>query len=91
MLAKSSGVQMRHVPYEGSAPALTDLLGGHISAMFVTPGAVMPYLRDKHALAVMGMPDVRARIEAQVMDPVVSTPSTGSRPPSGPRSCACRG
>ena len=33
-LASSAGVQLVHVPYKGSAPATTDLLGGVIDAQF---------------------------------------------------------
>lgn len=34
-----AGVEMEHVPYRGSAPALTDLMGGRIEAMFeLVPG-----------------------------------------------------
>jgi len=32
----STGVQMQHVPYKGSAPALIDLLGGQLAFMFDT-------------------------------------------------------
>jgi tripartite-type tricarboxylate transporter receptor subunit TctC len=46
-LAKASGVNMQHVPYKGSAPALQDLIGGRISTMFVTPGAIVPYLKSQ--------------------------------------------
>jgi tripartite-type tricarboxylate transporter receptor subunit TctC len=54
MLAKESGVPMRHVPYKGSAPALMDLLSGQIDMMFVTSGAAAPYVRSGkvRALAV---------------------------------------
>ena len=53
-LSKASGVEMVHVPYRGSAPALVDLVSGQISTMFVTPGAAVPYLKSGQirALAV---------------------------------------
>jgi tripartite-type tricarboxylate transporter receptor subunit TctC len=33
--------QMRHVPYKGSAPAVNDLLGGHVNATFETGPVVL--------------------------------------------------
>jgi tripartite-type tricarboxylate transporter receptor subunit TctC len=40
-----TGVSMIHVPYRGSAPALTDLMGGQVQAMFDTTPASMAYIR----------------------------------------------
>jgi tripartite-type tricarboxylate transporter receptor subunit TctC len=34
LLATMAGVKLTHVPYKGTGPALTDLLGGHIPMMF---------------------------------------------------------
>ena len=39
------GVSMQHVPYKGAGPALTDLLGGQISAMFDILGSSVQYIR----------------------------------------------
>jgi len=36
LLALKTGTTLNHVPYKGSAPALTDLLGGHLTFMFDT-------------------------------------------------------
>ncbi|TMI04490.1 MAG: tripartite tricarboxylate transporter substrate binding protein [Betaproteobacteria bacterium] len=40
-----AGVNMTHVPYRGSAPALADLLGGQVQVMFDTMPASIEYLR----------------------------------------------
>jgi tripartite-type tricarboxylate transporter receptor subunit TctC len=61
-----TGVQLTHVPYRGSAPALTDLMGGQVQVMFdVLPGS-LAHIQAGHvrALAVTtreradSMPDV---------------------------------
>jgi tripartite-type tricarboxylate transporter receptor subunit TctC len=49
-----TGVDMRHVPYRGAAPALTDLLGGQVQAMFDIMPSSIEYIRagNLRALAV---------------------------------------
>jgi len=49
-----TGIEMRHVPYRGSAPALIDLLSGQVQVMFDLMPASIGYIRaDKlRALAV---------------------------------------
>ncbi len=46
LLALSSGTQMIHVPYKGSAPALADLLGGQLTFMFDTVITSVPHIRS---------------------------------------------
>jgi tripartite-type tricarboxylate transporter receptor subunit TctC len=36
LFARAAGVGMTHVPYKGGAPALTDLVGGHINTMMTS-------------------------------------------------------
>jgi tripartite-type tricarboxylate transporter receptor subunit TctC len=50
----ATGVQMQHVPYKGSAPALTDLMGGQVQLMFDSMPSAMPHVKSGkiRALAV---------------------------------------
>jgi tripartite-type tricarboxylate transporter receptor subunit TctC len=40
-----AGVKIVHVPYKGSAPAVTDLLGGHVSLMFDNMPSALPHVK----------------------------------------------
>lgn len=50
----SAGVDIGHIPYKGSAPALTDLMGGQVDLMFEQIPAALPHVRagKLRALAV---------------------------------------
>src|SRR5437879_2029314 len=37
LLAHMAGITLTHIPYKGSAPALTDLLGGHVAIHLSSP------------------------------------------------------
>jgi tripartite-type tricarboxylate transporter receptor subunit TctC len=45
LLAKEGDVELRHVPYRGSAPGLQDLLGGQVAAMSSPVGDYLPHLK----------------------------------------------
>ena len=40
-----TGIDMLHIPYRGAAPALTDLLAGHVQVMFASMPAAIQYVR----------------------------------------------
>jgi tripartite-type tricarboxylate transporter receptor subunit TctC len=46
LLGKESGVDLRHVPYRGSAPGIQDLLGGQVTAMSSPIGDYLPHLKE---------------------------------------------
>ena len=56
LFASMAGIQMNHIPYRGSAQAVTDLLGGQVSAAMPGLAAMRPHMREgrARALAVTG-------------------------------------
>jgi tripartite-type tricarboxylate transporter receptor subunit TctC len=40
-----AGIEMVHVPYRGTAPALADLLGGQVQVLFMSPASSTGYIR----------------------------------------------
>ena len=45
MLNVMAGIDITHVPYKGTAPALSDLLGGQIPLIWSTPNSLMQYIQ----------------------------------------------
>lgn len=41
-----AGIEMTHVPYKGSAPAMTDLMSGQVDIMFNTMLSSMPFVKE---------------------------------------------
>ncbi|AZG11194.1 tripartite tricarboxylate transporter substrate binding protein [Pigmentiphaga sp. H8] len=53
-VAVQGNFRMSHVPFSGTAPALTNVLGGHVDLLYSTAASVMPQIRGGklRALAV---------------------------------------
>jgi tripartite-type tricarboxylate transporter receptor subunit TctC len=74
LFANMAGIKMTHVPYHGTAPALTDLMGGYIQLMFSDLGPALPLIKagKLRALAVTtaqrfaALPDVPPLTDAGV-------------------------
>lgn len=67
-----AGLDMIHVPYKGgAAPAVTDIIGGHVDVMFTTISSAMEYVKDKKIKAfavttkerLRELPDVPTMVE----------------------------
>lgn len=74
VFASMAGVQMTHIPYKGSGPAVTDMLGGQVDLMFDSITSARPHIQSGklRALAVTtakrsaALPDVPTVAEAGV-------------------------
>ncbi|WP_315835243.1 tripartite tricarboxylate transporter substrate binding protein [Bradyrhizobium prioriisuperbiae] len=66
LFLKQAGLEMTHVPYKGNAPALADVIGGQIPAMFSNLSDALPQANGGtvRMLAVSG--DARAPLAPQV-------------------------
>jgi tripartite-type tricarboxylate transporter receptor subunit TctC len=77
----AAGIDLLHVPYKGSAPALTDLIGGQVQLMFDSLPSAMPHLKAGtiRALAVTtpkrsaALPDVPTIAESGYPGFAIST------------------
>ena len=81
LLQRNTQVTIIHVPYKGAAPALTDLLGGHVVMFFSGMPPAMPHVKagKLRAIAVStakrspAAPDVPTVAESGVRDFDIST------------------
>ncbi len=72
LFATMAGIKLTHIPYKGSSPALTDLLGGHVAIYFSSLPPALSLIREGkvRALAVTGpkrsplLPDLPTVAEA---------------------------
>ncbi len=71
MFKTAAGIDITHIPYKGSAPAVADLVGGQVDAAFLVPGNITQFAKEGRArlIATSGatrfasMPDVPTMIE----------------------------
>jgi tripartite-type tricarboxylate transporter receptor subunit TctC len=77
----ATGVDMQHIPYKGSGPAITDLIGGQVNLMFDSLPSSMPHIKSGRIIAIAvttkkrssALPDVPTVAESGVPGFDVST------------------
>jgi tripartite-type tricarboxylate transporter receptor subunit TctC len=72
LFKRMTGIDMVHVPYRGSAPALTDLVGGSVDLMFDTIGSIMGQARDGNVKA-LGVTSLKRSSIAPEYPPIADT------------------
>ncbi len=52
LLKSRTGIDLMHVPYRGSSPAATDLMGGNVQVMFDNSPATLPFVQSQRMRAL---------------------------------------
>jgi tripartite-type tricarboxylate transporter receptor subunit TctC len=69
MFRKAAGIDIAHIPYRGSSPALTDLMAGRVALTFDYMPSALPYVKSGklRGLAVTGTARTKATPELPTM------------------------
>jgi tripartite-type tricarboxylate transporter receptor subunit TctC len=82
LFRKNAGLDMTHIPYKGGAgPAVADIIGGHVSVMFVTISSAINHVKAGRLKAlgvttrerIASLPDVATLLEQGFPDNVSSS------------------
>lgn len=55
LLKRQAGLDLAHIPFQGSAPIVTSLAGGQLSSAFIDIPTALPHIKSMRPLAVAGM------------------------------------
>jgi tripartite-type tricarboxylate transporter receptor subunit TctC len=66
LLKMISKIDIVHVPYKGSAPAITDVVGGHVELLFAGISSLVPHIRSGRLRAIATGSTKRLAMIAQV-------------------------
>ncbi len=98
LIKQVTGIQMEHVPYRGTAPALQDLMGGNIQVLIDVPSTMMPHV-NAGKIKALGMlskvrlpsaPNVPTIVEAGGPDIEASTWMMALAPAGTPKAIVDR-
>jgi tripartite-type tricarboxylate transporter receptor subunit TctC len=53
-LARKDGIRLEHIPYKGTSGVMSDLVGNHVSAMFVPTHVALPLVADRQ-IRILGV------------------------------------
>ena len=62
LLKHMAGIDMLHVPYRGSAPAILDLIGGRVQVMFDSIASALPHIRAGKLRAIAVASNTRSSL-----------------------------
>jgi tripartite-type tricarboxylate transporter receptor subunit TctC len=76
LLKSVTGAQIERLAYKGTAPAVADMLGGHVQVMFESAGPLIPHIRSGALLALgttssrrlAGLPEIPTFMEMGFKD-----------------------
>jgi tripartite-type tricarboxylate transporter receptor subunit TctC len=92
LFSTKTGIKMLHVPYRGTAPAITDLISSHVDLMFTEMASAIELHKSGRA-RILGvsahdrsplLPDIPTFIESGVPDFISDTWNAISAPPKTP-------
>lgn len=66
LFEQQTGVDFLHVPYKGTGPALTDVLGGQVPLMFTNLPGALPHIRSGKLVAIGLTDNVRSSVAPDI-------------------------
>ncbi len=66
LFERAAGIQLNHIPYKGGAPAINDVIAGHLQAVAVNALEVLPHVRSGKLRVLAVLSPARSTIFPEV-------------------------